>query len=299
MSRPAPPKQITTATTGTTPIRSGRRTAASIAFVSDRTGKEFDEEPQHRRLGDRRQRRRVDEDLDHESGRQLAALVARRPVASRSSARHRRTSAPADLDRAVRRRRIAPRGRRPRSDSDRPSVGGGRPGALLRDRVSRARASCFASTWHAKRARPGHDRRAHGARASTSTNRRTGSCISRNDSTHLDDVYVADLTGATEKQLTHVNAALWKQLSLVAGRAHAVQGRRRLGRRRFPGEAARLAERQEVSDGAERFTAGRPGSTASTGSTSSRSTRRTAGRCSSRTRADRPATARSSSAASR
>ncbi len=36
-----------------------------------------------------------------------------------------------------------------------------------------------------------------------------------NDPTHLDDLYVADLKGGNEKQLTHLNAALWKQLQLV------------------------------------------------------------------------------------
>ena len=60
----------------------GRR----LAFVSDRTGKAFDEQPQHRRVGDRRQWRRVDEDLDARGGRLFAALVTRRPERSRSSA---------------------------------------------------------------------------------------------------------------------------------------------------------------------------------------------------------------------
>ena len=36
-----------------------------------------------------------------------------------------------------------------------------------------------------------------------------------NDPTHLDDLYVADLSGRNEKPLTHLNAALWKQLQLV------------------------------------------------------------------------------------
>lgn len=36
-----------------------------------------------------------------------------------------------------------------------------------------------------------------------------------NDPTHLDDLYVADLKGQNERQLTHLNAALWKQLDLV------------------------------------------------------------------------------------
>ena len=36
-----------------------------------------------------------------------------------------------------------------------------------------------------------------------------------NDPTHMDDLYVADLHGQNEKALTHLNAALWRQLSLV------------------------------------------------------------------------------------
>ena len=36
-----------------------------------------------------------------------------------------------------------------------------------------------------------------------------------NDPTHLDDLYVADLAGRNEKQLTHLNASLSKQLQLV------------------------------------------------------------------------------------
>jgi dipeptidyl aminopeptidase/acylaminoacyl peptidase len=36
-----------------------------------------------------------------------------------------------------------------------------------------------------------------------------------NDPTHLDDLYVADLAGRGEKQLTHLNASLYKQLQLV------------------------------------------------------------------------------------
>ena len=37
-----------------------------------------------------------------------------------------------------------------------------------------------------------------------------------NDPTHLDDLYVADLNGRNERQLTHLNAALIKQLNLTA-----------------------------------------------------------------------------------
>jgi dipeptidyl aminopeptidase/acylaminoacyl peptidase len=37
-----------------------------------------------------------------------------------------------------------------------------------------------------------------------------------NDPTHLDDLFVADLNGRNERQLTHVNQLLWKQLQLVS-----------------------------------------------------------------------------------
>jgi dipeptidyl aminopeptidase/acylaminoacyl peptidase len=36
-----------------------------------------------------------------------------------------------------------------------------------------------------------------------------------NDPTHLDDLFVADLKGQNERQLTHLNAPLWKQLDLI------------------------------------------------------------------------------------
>jgi dipeptidyl aminopeptidase/acylaminoacyl peptidase len=36
-----------------------------------------------------------------------------------------------------------------------------------------------------------------------------------NDPTHLDDLFVADIKGQGERQLTHLNALLWKQLDLV------------------------------------------------------------------------------------
>src|SRR5262249_15548290 len=36
-----------------------------------------------------------------------------------------------------------------------------------------------------------------------------------NDPTHLDDLYIADLDGKNPRQLTHLNAALWKQLALA------------------------------------------------------------------------------------
>ena len=45
-----------------------------------------------------------------------------------------------------------------------------------------------------------------------------------NDPTHLDDLYVADLSGGNEKQLTHLNAALWKQLNLVPVERVAFKG---------------------------------------------------------------------------
>jgi dipeptidyl aminopeptidase/acylaminoacyl peptidase len=36
-----------------------------------------------------------------------------------------------------------------------------------------------------------------------------------NDPTHLDDLYVSDLNGRNERQITHLNTALWKELRLV------------------------------------------------------------------------------------
>jgi dipeptidyl aminopeptidase/acylaminoacyl peptidase len=36
-----------------------------------------------------------------------------------------------------------------------------------------------------------------------------------NDPTHMDDLYVADLDGSNPRQLTHLNAALWPRLNLV------------------------------------------------------------------------------------
>ena len=36
-----------------------------------------------------------------------------------------------------------------------------------------------------------------------------------NDPTHMDDLYVADLNGRNERRLTHLNDALWKELTLV------------------------------------------------------------------------------------
>ena len=45
-----------------------------------------------------------------------------------------------------------------------------------------------------------------------------------NDPTHLDDLYVADLGGRNEKQLTHLNTALWKQLTMVPVERVAFKG---------------------------------------------------------------------------
>ncbi len=82
-------------------------------------------------------------------------------------------------------------------------------------------------------------------------------------------------------------------------RARAVQGRRRLGRRRVPDEAHRLGQRQEVPAGVEHARwAGRDVRLRLV-STSSRYMQPTAGQSSSRTRAGRRATARSSIAESR
>ena len=225
----------------------GRR----LAFVSDRTGKAFDgshntdvwvidadggaltkisthEEPTTRR-----------------AGRPTARRIAFRR-------RHEERAHPKIWIASADGRRLASRGRRSRSDSDRPSLGGRRHGRCTSRAGSRARATCSASIWQ------------RSALAQVTTGERTVQRRrrQREDSKRL--VYLAstirrististsaDLSGAAEKQLTHLNAALWKQLALVAGRARAVQGRRRLGRRRVPHEAGRLGQRQEVSDGAE------------------------------------------------
>jgi len=56
------------------------------------------------------------------------------------------------------------------------------------------------------------DRTVHFADVSEKANR---IAYAVNDPTHLDDLYVADLDGRNEKALTHLNAALWKQLQLV------------------------------------------------------------------------------------
>jgi dipeptidyl aminopeptidase/acylaminoacyl peptidase len=45
-----------------------------------------------------------------------------------------------------------------------------------------------------------------------------------NNPTHLDDLFVADLSSRNEKQLTHLNAALWKQLNLVPVERVAFKG---------------------------------------------------------------------------
>jgi dipeptidyl aminopeptidase/acylaminoacyl peptidase len=45
-----------------------------------------------------------------------------------------------------------------------------------------------------------------------------------NDPTHLDDLFVADLSGRNEQQLTHLNAAVWKQLNLVPVERVAFKG---------------------------------------------------------------------------
>ena len=45
-----------------------------------------------------------------------------------------------------------------------------------------------------------------------------------NDPTHLDDLYTADLNGRNEKRLTHLNAALWKQLDIVPVERVAFKG---------------------------------------------------------------------------
>jgi hypothetical protein len=62
-----------------------------------------------------------------------------------------------------------------------------------------------------------------------------------NDFERLDDIYVSALDGGAERQLTHLNAALWSGL----------QEQRWLGHRWLPGQAGRLAARQEISARAE------------------------------------------------
>jgi dipeptidyl aminopeptidase/acylaminoacyl peptidase len=57
-----------------------------------------------------------------------------------------------------------------------------------------------------------------GARAvrSADFNARTNTRVyTANDFKHLDDLYAADLSGANERKLTNLNAALWKQLQLA------------------------------------------------------------------------------------
>src|SRR5439155_20507189 len=53
------------------------------------------------------------------------------------------------------------------------------------------------------------ERTAHAADINDRTNRLA---YAVNDPTHLDDLYVADLSGRNDTQLTHLNAALWKKL---------------------------------------------------------------------------------------
>ncbi len=57
----------------------------------------------------------------------------------------------------------------------------------------------------------------NGARAvrNVDINAQTGRMVyTVNDFSHLDDLYTADLTGKNERQLTHLNARLWPQLAL-------------------------------------------------------------------------------------
>jgi len=66
----------------------------------------------------------------------------------------------------------------------------------------------------ARRAAPvtSGDRTVRAADISDRTNR---IAYTVNDPTHLDDLYVADLNGRNERQLTRLNAPLWKQMQLV------------------------------------------------------------------------------------
>ena len=78
------------ATTGTTPIRSGRPTAARIAFVSDRTGKAFDESHNTDVWVIDAERRAADEDLGPRQAATTRRAGRRTAGRSRSSARCRR-----------------------------------------------------------------------------------------------------------------------------------------------------------------------------------------------------------------
>jgi dipeptidyl aminopeptidase/acylaminoacyl peptidase len=56
-------------------------------------------------------------------------------------------------------------------------------------------------------------------------NEKTGRLVyAANDPTHIDDLYVADTKGQNERQLTHLNAALWKQVTLVPVERVAYKG---------------------------------------------------------------------------
>jgi dipeptidyl aminopeptidase/acylaminoacyl peptidase len=75
----------------------------------------------------------------------------------------------------------------------------------------------------ARRAAPvtSGERTVHAADISEKTNR---VAYAVNDPTHLDDLYVADLSGRNEKRLTQLNAALWTQLQTVPVERVAFKG---------------------------------------------------------------------------
>ena len=119
-----------------------------------------------------------------------------------------------------------------------------------------------------------------------------------NDFQHLDDLYVSDLAGKNERQLTHLNAALWAELqpaSVERLRYKSTDGWDIDG---FLVKPIGWQAGQEVSAGAERSR--RPGGAVRRRLVSRISGLRgaRAGRCSSAIRAGRRATGRNSSAAS-
>ena len=185
-----------------------------IAFVSDRTGKAFDEGPQHRRLGDRRRRRTADEDLRLTRSRdnsprwspdgQTIAFVER----GTEERAHPEDLAGAEPPAAP--SRLAADGLDLIPTALRWADGGR---ALYFETGVKGTTPAVPRRSAPPSAPHGHDRRAHGASRGRQRARPAASSTRVNDPTHLDDLYVADLTGRNEKQLTHLNAALWKQLA--------------------------------------------------------------------------------------
>ena len=179
---------------------------------------------------------------------------AGRPTArrSRSSARYRRKCASEDLAGRQRRRRRRRASRPTALDLIPTALRWADDGkALYFETGFKGTSQLFRVDLAARKAR----RRSRPAIArctsSTSTRRRVALVYAVNDPTHLDDLYVADLRRPQRKAAHAPERGAVEAAQLVAGRARAVQGRRRLGRRRLLHEADRLASRQEISDGPE------------------------------------------------